>query len=80
MPELPDLELYLASLDRRLSGARFERLRLTSSFLLRTVDPAPAELDGRKVVSLARIGKRIVIGFDGELFAVLHLMIAGRLR
>jgi formamidopyrimidine-DNA glycosylase len=80
VPELPDIELYLASLDRRLSGARFEGLRLTSSFLLRTVDPAPAELAGRKVASLARIGKRIVIGLEGELFAVLHLMVAGRLR
>ena len=80
MPELPDIELYLASLDRRLSGARFEGLRLTSSFLLRTVDPAPAELAGRKVASLARIGKRIVIGLEGELYAVLHLMVAGRLR
>jgi formamidopyrimidine-DNA glycosylase len=77
VPELPDIELYLASLERRVLGVPLDRLRLTSSFLLRTVDPAPAELAGRKVVSLARIGKRIVIGFEGELFAALLLMIAG---
>lgn len=80
MPELPDLELYLACLRRRIGDARLERLRLTSSFFLRTVDPPPAALDARQVVALERLGKRIVIGFEGELFAVLHLMIAGRLR
>ena len=80
MPELPDIELYLACLRRRIDEARLERLRLTSPFFLRTVDPRPEELVGRTVAALERLGKRIVIGFEGDLFAVLHLMIAGRLR
>ena len=80
MPELPDLELYLSCLRRRIDGARLLRWRLTSPFLLRTVDPRPEEFAGKRVVGLERLGKRIVLGFEGELFAVLHLMIAGRLR
>jgi len=80
VPELPDIELYLACLRRRIGEARLVRWRLTSSFFLRTVDPRPEEYSGRQVAALERLGKRIVIGFEGELFAVLHLMIAGRLR
>ncbi|MCU0231463.1 MAG: formamidopyrimidine-DNA glycosylase [Acidobacteria bacterium] len=80
MPELPDLELYLACLRRRVEGVRVQRLRLTSPFLLRTADPPPAELAGRAVRGLERLGKRLVLAFEGDLFAVLHLMVAGRLR
>ncbi len=80
MPELPDLELYLSCLRRRIHGTRLLRWRLTSPFLLRTVDPRPEEFAGKRVTGLERLGKRIVFGCEGELFAVLHLMIAGRLR
>jgi formamidopyrimidine-DNA glycosylase len=80
MPELPDITVYLEALERRVAGERLERIRLPSLFLLRTVSPAPSEVEGRKVTGLRRIGKRIVIGLEGELFLVLHLMIAGRLR
>jgi len=80
MPELPDLEVYLEALRPRLQGQPLEAVRLGSPFLLRTVEPPLASLPGRRVVSLRRLGKRIVLGFEGELFAVLHLMIAGRLH
>ncbi len=80
MPELPDLAIYLEALERRVLGARLSKLRVLSPFTLRSVAPAPAELEGRAVTELRRIGKRIAIGLDGELFIVLHLMIAGRLH
>ena len=80
MPELPDIELYLAALRPRVLGRAVERTRLASPFFLRTFDPPLGALDGRVVMTLARLGKRIVFGFDGDLFAVAHLMIAGRLR
>jgi formamidopyrimidine-DNA glycosylase len=80
VPELPDVAIYLEALERHIGGRRLATLRLASPFVLRTVTPSPAELDGRVVTSLRRIGKRIVIGFAGELFVVIHLMIAGRLR
>src|SRR5262249_9739902 len=80
MPELPDVSVYIESLAPRIVGQRLERVRLASPFLLRTVDPALSELFGRCVLTLGRLGKRIVIGFDGDLFLVIHLMIAGRLR
>jgi formamidopyrimidine-DNA glycosylase len=80
VPELPDVAIYLEALERHIGGRRLDTLRLASPFVLRTVTPSPAELDGRVVTSLRRIGKRIVIGFVGELFVVIHLMIAGRLR
>jgi len=80
MPELPDLELYRAALARRLVGERLRRLRLHSPFVLRSVAPAPAVLEGAAVTAIERLGKRLVLAFEGELFAVVHLMIAGRLR
>ena len=80
MPELPDVSVYIESLAPRIVGQRLERVRLASPFLLRTVDPPLAELFGKRVRALRRLGKRIVIAFDGDLFLVIHLMIAGRLR
>jgi formamidopyrimidine-DNA glycosylase len=80
MPELPDVSVYIESLAPRIVGQRLERVRLASPFVLRTVDPPLSELFGRCVQTLGRLGKRIVIGFDGDLFLVIHLMIAGRLR
>lgn len=80
MPELPDLEAYLAALGPRVLGQPLERTRLASPFLLRTVDPPLEALAGRPVASLGRLGKRLVLGFEGDLHLVLHLMIAGRLR
>ncbi len=80
MPELPDILLYLHALEPRIGGARLQRIRVGSPFVLRTVDPPIADLAGRAVGSLRRLGKRIVIGLEAEYFIVLHLMIAGRLR
>jgi formamidopyrimidine-DNA glycosylase len=80
MPELPDLELYRKALAERLVGLRLERLGLLSPFVLRTVEPPPEELAGRRFHSIGRLGKRLVLGLEGERFAVIHLMIAGRLR
>jgi formamidopyrimidine-DNA glycosylase len=80
VPELPDVTLYLDALARRVLHQRLERVRLASPFLLRTVEPPVAAAAGRTLVGLRRLGKRIVFELDGELFLVLHLMIAGRLR
>jgi formamidopyrimidine-DNA glycosylase len=80
VPELPDLELYLSALRERVLGQSLRGLRIANPFLLRSVDPAPQELVGRRVEGLERLGKRLVFTFEGERFAVLHLMIAGRLR
>jgi len=80
MPELPDIVLYIRALESRLVGARLERVRLASPFLLRSVDPPLETVAGRTVRSLRRLGKRIVLEFEGGLFLVLHLMIAGRLH
>jgi formamidopyrimidine-DNA glycosylase len=80
VPELPDVELYLAALRPRLVGHRLVGIRLGSPFLLRSVEPSLSTASGRTVVALSRLGKRIVVELDGELFLVLHLMIAGRLR
>jgi formamidopyrimidine-DNA glycosylase len=80
MPELPDIAAYLKALERRVMGQRLERVRLASPFLLRTVQPPLASVEGREVRQLRRIGKRIAIGVEGELWLVLHLMIAGRLH
>lgn len=80
MPELPDVELYLHALRPRVSDRRLDRLRLGNPFVVRTIDPPPAALEGRTVSDLRRLGKRIVFDFGDELFLVLHLMIAGRLR
>ncbi len=80
MPELPDIELYLEALDSRIRGEVLEKILLGSPFLLRSVTPAPSALAGKKVVALRRIGKRVVIGLEDELFMVIHLMVAGRLH
>ena len=80
MPELPDITAYLNALDSRIVGKTLQKIRLASPFLLRTVQPPIATAEGRVVEKLSRIGKRIAIGLDGDLWLVLHLMIAGRLH
>ena len=80
MPELPDLTVYLESLAARIANRRLARVRLLNPFLLRTALPPIARVEGRKVLNLRRLGKRIVVGLEDELYLVLHLMIAGRLR
>ncbi len=80
MPELPDVELYLSALRPRIIGRQVQRVRIASPFLVRTFDPPISALEGRTVRELRRLGKRLVFGFDADLFVVLHLMIAGRLR
>ena len=80
MPELPDIELYLAALRPRVLGHAVQRTRVASAFFVRTFDPPLSALEGRVVMTLGRLGKRLVFGFDEDLFAVVHLMIAGRLR
>jgi len=80
MPELPDISAYISALEPRILGQPLERVRLASVFLLRTVDPPLESVEGRTVVALRRIGKRIAMGVEGDLWLVLHLMIAGRLH
>jgi len=80
LPELPDVVVYIESLQTRIGGQRLNALRLLSPFVLRSVDPPVEAITGLTVRGLRRIGKRIVLEFDGELFLVIHLMIAGRLR
>lgn len=80
MPEFPDLELYLCALTPRVMGQPLERVRLGSPFVLRSVEPPLSGTFGRKLVGLRRIGKRLVFELEGELFIVIHLMIAGRLQ
>ncbi|MGA9061543.1 MAG: DNA-formamidopyrimidine glycosylase family protein [Terracidiphilus sp.] len=80
MPELPDITAYITALETRILGQPLERVRLQSVFVLRTADPPIASVEGRTVQALRRIGKRIAIGVDGDLWLVIHLMIAGRLH
>jgi formamidopyrimidine-DNA glycosylase len=80
MPELPDIAAYLCALEPRLLGARLERVRVRQAFFLRTFEPPLAAVEGRVVRELRRVGKRIAIGLEEELWLVLHLMIAGRLH
>jgi len=80
VPELPDIVVYVERLAARVLGQPLEALRLASPFLLRTVEPPPRELEGRRVCDVLRLGKRVVIALEGELYAALHLMIAGRLH
>jgi len=80
MPELPDVTIYIESLERLLRGKRLTAVRLFNPFLLRTALPALSEIHGKAVVGFSRLGKRIVFDFDGDLHLVLHLMIAGRLH
>ena len=80
MPELPDITAYINALEARIVGQPLERVRLASAFLLRTVQPPLQSVEGKVVRELRRIGKRIAIGVEGDLWLVLHLMIAGRLH
>ena len=80
MPELPDIVVYVESLERRIVGRTLEQVRLKSPFVLRTAVPPLADVVGKRILAVRRIGKRIVLIVEGELFVVLHLMIAGRLR
>jgi formamidopyrimidine-DNA glycosylase len=80
MPELPDITAYISALEARIIGQPLEHVRIASAFLLRTARPPVASVEGRVVRELRRIGKRIAIGVDGNLWLVLHLMIAGRLH
>jgi formamidopyrimidine-DNA glycosylase len=80
MPELPDVVVYAESLERRIVGQRLEGIRLRSPFVLRSAIPPLASAEGRRVEAVRRLGKRIVLALENELFLVLHLMIAGRLR
>ncbi len=80
MPELPDIVVYIEALKRRILGKRLDRVRVASPFLLRTVTPPLTDAEGRTVIQLRRLGKRICIGLDNDIWLVLHLMIAGRLH
>jgi formamidopyrimidine-DNA glycosylase len=80
MPELPDIAAYIGALESRIVGKPLERVRLASAFLLRTVEPPVGDVEGRVVRAVGRVGKRIAIGVEGDLWLVLHLMIAGRLH
>jgi formamidopyrimidine-DNA glycosylase len=80
MPELPDINAYLCALEQRIVGRTLERVRIASPFVLRTAQPPIADLQGHLVTELRRMGKRIVLGVDNDLWVVLHLMIAGRLH
>jgi formamidopyrimidine-DNA glycosylase len=80
MPELPDITAYISALEERIAGQTLEHVRLASVFLLRSVDPPLSAVEGKTVRELRRIGKRIAIGVDEQIWLVLHLMIAGRLH
>lgn len=80
MPELPDITVYVERLNALVGGARFDRLRLLSPFVLRTVEPPAAAVGGRHVRGISRLGKRVVFELEGSLFVVVHLMIAGRFK
>jgi formamidopyrimidine-DNA glycosylase len=80
MPELPDITVYIEALEKRILQRTLKRVRIASPFLLRTAVPAISDAEGKKVVALRRLGKRICIGLEDELWLVLHLMIAGRLH
>ena len=80
MPELPDVTVYVERLGALTIGRPLDGIRIASPFVLRTVSPSPGELRGARVASVERLGKRIIVGVDGDRFIVIHLMIAGRLR
>lgn len=80
MPELPDVTLYVERLDALVRGQPLKAVRIKSAFVLRTTEPPLSEVEGRLVASVRRLGKRVVLEMEGELFVVIHLMIAGRLR
>lgn len=80
MPEYPDIVVYIEALESRILGRTLERLEIASPFLLRTAEPPISNVDGKKVLELRRLGKRICLGLEDDLWLVLHLMIAGRLH
>jgi formamidopyrimidine-DNA glycosylase len=80
VPELPDITVYLEALESRVLGHTLQSIQIVHPFLLRTIEPAPAALHGRRVTSLRRVGKRVALGVEGDLWLVIHLMIAGRLH
>jgi formamidopyrimidine-DNA glycosylase len=80
MPELPDISAYLSALEERIVGQPLEHVRIASAFLLRTAQPPVTDAEGHRVSELRRIGKRIAVGLDNDVWLVLHLMIAGRLH
>ena len=80
MPELPDITVYLEALHTRLLGETLQQIRLINPFLLRTVEPTVENLLGKRVIELRRLGKRVAVGLEGDLWFVIHLMIAGRLH
>ena len=80
MPELPDIVVYIEALEKRIQGSTLEHVRVASPFLLRTAVPPLSSVEGKKIVELRRLGKRICFGLEGDLWLVLHLMIAGRLH
>jgi formamidopyrimidine-DNA glycosylase len=80
MPELPDITVYVEALEERVLGETLEKIEISSPFVLRSVDPPVREAEGKRVAGVRRMGKRIVLALEGELFVVIHLMIAGRLR
>jgi formamidopyrimidine-DNA glycosylase len=80
VPELPDIVVYIEALEKRIKGSVLERVRIASPFLLRTAVPPLSSVEGKKIVELRRLGKRICFGLEGDLWLVLHLMIAGRLH
>ena len=80
MPELPDVVVYCDALNERIAGEPLVRVRIVNPFVLRTVDPPLSAIENHRVVDVRRLGKRIVMAFDGDLFLVIHLMVAGRFR
>jgi formamidopyrimidine-DNA glycosylase len=80
MPELPDITIYIEAMEKRIVGTPLDRVRLTNPFVLRTFEPAVRELEGKIVREIRRLGKRIAVGLENDLWMVIHLMIAGRLH
>jgi formamidopyrimidine-DNA glycosylase len=80
VPELPDIVVYIEALKQRIQGSILERVRIANPFLLRTAVPSLSSVEGKKIIELRRLGKRICFGLEGDLWLVLHLMIAGRLH
>src|SRR6476646_8652165 len=80
MPELPDIVVYIEALEKRILGTELSLIRISSPFLLRTAVPPLSSIEGKEVIKLRRLGKRICFGFEEDLWLVLHLMIAGRLH
>lgn len=80
MPELPDITVYIEALERHIVGHTLQRIRVANPFLVRSVDPPISEAEGKRVTGVRRIGKRIAVGFETDLWIVIHLMIAGRFR